>query len=356
MMRSSFALAVTCCLTSTALAADGTLQILEVIGAAEVKGPAEKSFRALAQGAEISSGSRIKTPAGARVRARFPDGTETVVEQESDAVLEIGQADAPSSTSLFLGRIWAKVTRATKDKSSFEVHSANAVAGVRGTVLEVGVALDGSTRVVVDEGKVAVDGEEGFTNVSAGQLAEATSSGRVGKAAPAPEDRDWSGWFSARAKKMEAEGLAVAKSLNGRLKSRKAHLKKLLDEQKQLRKEIQALERSKKDSDRPRLERKLAQLERVTARLKSMRARLEGAFALFQTWSGASKSLKDGPAIAAMAEDVEKVAAEFADMIEEGTDMSEESMDEMMDDMKHGKTDRPDPKSMDDFLNEPKGR
>ncbi|MBI2372562.1 MAG: FecR domain-containing protein [Deltaproteobacteria bacterium] len=352
-MRSSIALALSLSLASVAEAAPGSLEIVEVTGSVLGRGPSEKEFKVMTKGATLEPGSRVKTPVGGRARVRYPDGTETVVEEESEALLDVGSEDQPSSASLFLGRVWAKVAHATGSGSSYEVRSANAVAGVRGTVLEVGVGLDGSARVVVDEGKVVVDGEEGSSNVGAGQLVEASSSGRVGRVSKTPEDRDWSGWFSARAKKMEAEGLAVAKSLNGRLKTRKTQLKKLIDEQRGLRREIQALEKADKRGERgarAKLEQKMQRLERVTARLRSMRSRVEGAFALFRSWTERTKGLKDGPAIMAMASDVEKVAAEFADMIEEGTDMSEEGMEEMMDDMKSGKSDRPSKNEMDDFL------
>jgi hypothetical protein len=51
-----------------------------------------------------------------------------------------------------------------------------------------------------------------------------------------------------------------------------------------------------------------------------------------------------------MANDVSKIAADFADMIEEGTDLSEEGMNELMDDMSKGKKSGPGDSAADELF------
>ena len=70
-----------------------------------------------------------------------------------------------------------------------------------------------------------------------------------------------------------------------------------------------------------------------------MRARLEGAFGLFAKWGrvAAKGQMNDASQIAGMSKAISKIAADFADMIEEGTDLSEDGMHDMIDDMGKGK-------------------
>ncbi len=324
-----------------AAAEEAAIRLAAAQGTVETRDGASESYRRIKAGEVIASGARLRTGADSSATLRFADGTESRLRANTEISVRARDEDR-SSIALFFGRLWSKVVKRTGGGSSYEVRSANAAAGVRGTEFEVGVALDGSTRVIVKEGEVAVgDGEARPKPALGGQMVEASGRGRLGKVERAPENPDWDGWFSARAKEMEARGLEVAKSLSGRLNKRKSQLERLVGQQRSLRAEIVALEKQKKqgkDVGR-RLERKLEELERVTMRLDSMQQRLQGAFALFERWGGAAKGgrLAEGDAISKLALDVQKIAADFADMIEEGTDLSIEGMDEMMDDMKNGK-------------------
>jgi hypothetical protein len=60
--------------------------------------------------------------------------------------------------------------------------------------------------------------------------------------------------------------------------------------------------------------------------------------------------MADAGAMKGMATNIQKIAADFADMIEEGTDTSEEGMDEMMQDMRKGKSDRPKQNAADELF------
>jgi hypothetical protein len=356
----AFSLALLLGASGAARADEATVLLEDLSGEVKIHAPDTKGaeFSPVSKGARLADGTRLRTGEGGEARLKFPDGSVSSVKASSEIIVRAsGDPRAkPNGVVLSLGRLWSSVVK-SGGETSFEVRSANAVAGVRGTDFEVGVALDGSTRVVVKEGEVGVAGEsddERAVGVKGGNEVESSHQGRLDKVKKAAEKPDWDGWFSARAKAMEKTGMEVAKDLDGRLNRRKEKLKKLVGEQKTLRRQIEALEARKKhgeDVDRA-LEEKLAQLTRVTARLTDMKERLQGAFGLFARWGAMAKQggMAESGAMSRMCDDVAKVAADFADMIEEGTDMSQEGMDDMMKDMRNGKSDRPNKNAGDELF------
>jgi hypothetical protein len=195
----------------------------------------------------------------------------------------------------------------------------------------------------VREGLVAVAGEGGKpVEVARGYEVESDNTGRLAGKRKAAADADWEGWFSKRAKKLEREGVKVAQELDGRLSRRWRQVEKLVREQRVLREQIEKLEaRSGSGEDvQDELESKLQELERVTERLVDMRSRLEAAFGMFERWGSLAGqgAIQNGEQVGSLAGNVARIAADFADMIEEGTDLSPEGMEEMMDDMKKGPT------------------
>jgi len=320
-------------------------------GDVKVKPPGPKgAYGAAAAGAKIANGSRVKTEATATAKLTYPDGSVVDVKSGSELIVRV-VTGRPSGVTLFAGRVWSKVAKGAGGDTKFEVESANAVAGVRGTEFEVGVGIDGSTRVRVTEGEVAVGGEDDRpVPVSAGKEIE-SEDGRMGKARPAPEDPDWDGWFTRSAQRMEKTGLKVAKSLDGRLNRRKAQVQRLLAQIKTLKQAVIKLEAQKKRGEDvgTELEKKFSELEKVTARMEGMKERLEGAFGVFDRWKSGVPG-PDADKIAGMSKAIEKVAADFADMVEEGTDQSQESMDEMMDDGRRGKSDKPKDSAADELF------
>lgn len=339
---------------ASAAAAGAEIHLSHAEGTVESREVGAEAYRAVKAGTPLASGARLRTGERSSATLKFPDGSESRLGANTEISVR-ARGEKKSSVALFFGRLWSKVVKRSGGADSFEVRSANAAAGVRGTEFEVGVALDGSTRVIVVSGEVAVgDGEGRPKPVEKDQMIEASGRGRLGKVEKAPTDPDWDGWFSARAKEMEARGLEVAKGLSGRLNRRKSQLEGLVNQQRRLRAEIVALEKDKKAGKEVtrRLESKLSELERVTDRLESMQQRLQGAFALFERWGGAAEGgrFAQGEAIRGLALDVQKIAADFADMIEEGTDLSMEGMEEMMDDMKQGKGLKPGDSAADELF------
>lgn len=333
------------------------VSVLSASGDVQVRAPKTKSYSALSVGVEVAHGARVKTGANGKATLKFPDGTQAKVHPKSEIVVRAKKTSgaAPNAVVLFFGRVWSKVVKATGGAASYEVRSANAVAGVRGTEFEVGVADNGAARVVVSEGKVAVGGEAGApVNISGGFEIEADHAGRLQDRRRAPRNRNWSTWFSKRALALERQGLRVARNLNGRLDRRRAKLIKLVKEQRQLRKQIIRLERKKRAGQNVdgQLRSKLARLEKVTARLVDMQTRLQAAFGIFERWDRIAKrgAMGDAKQMGKMCESVRKIAADFADMIEEGTDLSEDGMNDMMNDMEKGNTLKPKKSAADELF------
>ena len=276
-------------------------------------------------------------PCGSRTapEIRVRPKTEIIVRPAVEA------KNKPSGVVLFFGRVWTKVVKGLGGKNRFEVESANAIAGVRGTEFEVGVADDGSTRVIVSEGRVGVTGDDrGRSEVDAGYEVQSDGRGRLAQRRRVKADPGWDGWFARRARRLEKKGLQVARDLKSRLDRRRDKLERLVGEQRRLRKEIEALEANKGRGATvdDELEDRLSRLERVTERLVDMKTRLEAGFGMFERWGGLAQKGVGGEALGRMAGDVEAIARDFADLFEEGTDLSQEGMEEMMQEMKDGPT------------------
>ncbi|MEQ9501920.1 MAG: FecR domain-containing protein [Deltaproteobacteria bacterium] len=316
-------------------------------GEVAVRAPKASQFASVASGATIASGSRLKTGTSGSATLKFADGTETKVRPKTQIIVRAAKKEEKSGLTVFFGRVWTSVVKRVGGDTAFEVHSANAVAGVRGTEFEVGVADDGSTRVIVTRGKVDVggDGEKGPVNIAAGFEIESGPQGGLARRRKAKRNANWEGWFAKRAKVLVKRGTKVAKNLDGRLNRRKAKLERLLGEQRQLRDRIVALERKQKMGADvgDELKSTLSRLERVTERIEDMQARLQAAFGLFERWGDVAEAgmVNEPATMKRMAGNIRKIAADFADMIEEGTDLSEEGMDDMMKEMEKGGTLRP---------------
>ncbi|HWR72361.1 MAG TPA: FecR family protein [Nitrospirota bacterium] len=121
------------------------------------KGTALKRGDALAKGQEVRLGEH------SRIELRFPDGTvmrfaEHAVIKVDDIAYRKQDGEKTVKIGLNLGKLWAKVKQLTTPGSRVEVWTANAVAGVRGTVYRVNAEEDKSAIVKVYDGTVSVDG------------------------------------------------------------------------------------------------------------------------------------------------------------------------------------------------------
>ena len=111
--------------------------------------------------AAIAPGSVVKTGDGSRAELTFPDGSVVRVGPGSQLKVEGASFDGKTKevkveATLVAGEAWAKVAKLVDNKAKFQVKTANAVAGVRGTVFRVNVDKDEATVVKVYNGAVAV--------------------------------------------------------------------------------------------------------------------------------------------------------------------------------------------------------
>lgn len=121
------------------------------------KGP----WKALNAGMKVYPNQVLKTGKKSRLELTLPD--RSIIRMAPDSVLNLNKIDFPKkksrrfSAGLILGKIWAKVTRSVRRSGdSFNIHTATAVAGVRGTVYQVESHSDQTTLVSVYEGFVGV--------------------------------------------------------------------------------------------------------------------------------------------------------------------------------------------------------
>lgn len=117
----------------------------------------------LALGAPVFVGDVIETQGRTRLELTLRD--QSVVRFGPRSRVVLGAAvfgrsveDRKVAARLVAGEVWAKVAKAVGGDSRFEVQTANAVAGVRGTTFRVNARTDRSVVVKVYGGTVAVAG------------------------------------------------------------------------------------------------------------------------------------------------------------------------------------------------------
>lgn len=288
----------------------------------------------------LAPGTRVATGDHGRARLRFPGGSTARLEPNSDVRIDLSEAGGREGGILLtLGRIWSRVVSSGGGGTRFEVRTANAVAGVRGTVFEVGVGLDGSVRVVVDEGLVAVktdDSEEAM--VRRGYELKSKGSRRMSEPTVKGKDADWSRWLKECSDRMQKEGLQIAGALKGRVSRRMVRVQRLRQEQAELQRKLSELAQEAKSNPkvRVRVEGYLERAGELTAELRSIIARTQVVADTFETWEQvmAERSGAGAAAVTAMARDLRAVLPGFADLADEGMDLSPASMDEMMEEMR----------------------
>jgi hypothetical protein len=202
-------------------------------------------------GLELFAGDRLKSAAGVEIALAFPDGTQVSVKPGSEILVGARAAHASGASSILLvfGRLMAKVAKAaTGSGYSFEVHAANAVAGVRGTEFEV-LSVGDESEVVVKSGQVGVTGLAGSeARVGPGELARASFDGpaEAAKADPSVDGETRMKQLEERSKAAFAERAAQFERLVTRLESRYGSA---AQEAKQLETKIRDAERALETSD-----------------------------------------------------------------------------------------------------------
>lgn len=135
--------------------------VTAIQGTARVYTVGTAAGRALKKGDRIKKEQEIKVAEQSRIELRFPDGTVMRLSERSRVKMsELSfnkkTDDKNVKVDLSVGRLWANVRKLTTPKSSVEVKTSNAVAGVRGTIYRVNVEEDKSALVKVYDGAVYV--------------------------------------------------------------------------------------------------------------------------------------------------------------------------------------------------------
>ncbi len=130
-------------------------------GKVEVLARGESIWTPLKVGHLLSREDEVRTGEKSRIEIQLPDQSLLRFDQRTTfkmkAVL-FGSADGSREIKIEMGagKTWANVRKAFGPKKTFEVASANAVAGVRDTVWRMTVEEDKSTLIRVYEGSVEV--------------------------------------------------------------------------------------------------------------------------------------------------------------------------------------------------------
>ncbi|MBI5525352.1 MAG: FecR domain-containing protein [Deltaproteobacteria bacterium] len=260
-----------------------------------------------APGENLLAGDRLKTGSDGAAIVALPDGSEIKV--SSGTLFEFNDSrhgeDSAGSVALFLGKLWARVQKAAGTRACFVVSTPTAVAGVRGTELEVGVADDGATLVSVAAGAVALSAEGGEIEVKAGEHAEA---GHGEKPRPPVKGAmKFEAWADLRRKALLADPRGVMRALMAKIKKEEQDLEAALERFKVLEKETALLvdkarlARSGKQKDAYReiaseVEKGFAGLKKAAAAIETARNRLTMNATIMRHAYKAVSANKDLPA------------------------------------------------------------
>jgi len=130
-------------------------------GKAEALKKGEPSWKSLRVGSFLSQEDEVRTGEKSRMEIRLPDRSILRFDQKTTfkmrtLLFEAQEASREIRVDLTMGKTWANVRKAFGPKRTFEVASANAVAGVRDTIWRMNVEADRSTLIKVYEGTVEV--------------------------------------------------------------------------------------------------------------------------------------------------------------------------------------------------------
>lgn len=309
-------------------------ELTEVRGVVEVRPASASDFHHAARGEQTEEGSRIRTGADGQATLRFSDGSQVKVSERSAMlVTHVSNGEKErSAIVLFCGRLWSKIAK-HQGETAFDVATPNAVAGVRGTEFVTTVADDGTARVQVSEGTVAVSSDDKSSkSVHAGESTDANDAG-VGTVGQPSDDNQFR---SAHQKNMLANGEAIARKMSERIEQRRAKAQEIDGRQKTLRQELATASAARAGAIRD-------EMRANAAKLSDLRERAEGGFGVFDHWAelAADPVFRDSFAgsgyIRSELQRLKKVHASFDALIAEGTDLSMKSMDKMLDDMHQGK-------------------
>jgi ferric-dicitrate binding protein FerR (iron transport regulator) len=136
-------------------------EVTYLAGRAEVLAKGETAWKPLRVGGLLSMEDEGRTGEQSRVEIRLPDRSILRFDQKTtfkmkNLFFDPQDGSRELKVEIPVGKTWANVRKAFGPKKTFEVASANAVAGVRDTVWRMSVDTDQSTMIRVYEGTVEV--------------------------------------------------------------------------------------------------------------------------------------------------------------------------------------------------------
>ncbi len=340
-----FARVFLCCfaLASVAEAAELSGKLTAVEGEAFLKARGGAAEIAAKVGDEITSGMSLRTGGNGRVEARLADGSLLALKPGSSIMLSPSKRQQKkSAVVLFFGRLWSKVSPGKTGGAGYEVATPNAVCGVRGTEFETQVGDDGSLRMQVTAGKVAVSGDRGQGEAGAGEQVEANE--RAVGAATANDGEGYEAWNGDKRERLRKGGVGLVKSMKAKIMSRKDKIEALRAEQKDIEQKHESASERARAGD----ESALAELRAYNQRLAKIADEIadlgDEALAGFGAVDRFADLVSDPrfkaigrKNIEAEAASLRRIKANLDKMVAEGTDLSIEAMDQMLDDMSRGK-------------------
>ena len=111
---------------------------------------------AASAGQALNVGQVMVTGTDGFADLNLPDGSHLEIFPNSRFAYRANQFSLRDAIDLYLGKIRFHIQKLTKDDPSIRVNSPTAVISVRGTIFDVEVDPSDTTRVIVDEGAVAV--------------------------------------------------------------------------------------------------------------------------------------------------------------------------------------------------------
>ncbi len=308
-------------------------------------------------GATLAPGTGIRTGDDGEAEVAFADGSLLKVRPKSSLRLSGNKRQAKkSSVLLFFGRVWSKVSRATGGKENYEVATPNAVCGVRGTEFETAVADDGSVRVRVTAGKVGVGTDDPNAEVDAGEEITGDEEG-IAEPTDAEEQAKWEAWEAAKRERLRKGSRGIVDRVKARLMTRKAALEQLRREQQAIEGKRKSAEQRARSGDQSALAEIKAynrQLADIADQIADLGDLAQSQFGLVDHFADLVNDPRfkgiDRKHIEAEAASLRRVKATLDKLVAEGTDMSIEAMDKMLDDMSKGKGSLKDKNSAGDDL------
>ncbi|MBI4775892.1 MAG: FecR domain-containing protein [Deltaproteobacteria bacterium] len=130
-------------------------------GKADVQRAKEEISNPLSEGDVVSHGDTVKTHSGSRIELLLADGSFTRFDEETSFRIQSLEVDTKAEErdiklKLLAGKTWAKVKSFTGAKNNFEMYTASAVAGIRGTTYRINEDPSQGTLVRVYEGEIKV--------------------------------------------------------------------------------------------------------------------------------------------------------------------------------------------------------